>query len=73
MQTEKMVLRLLGFLKNEEIGYSENKVGQKAYYRVKDPFEGDWLLLPGKGHIFMVYGPAESGAYETLIRELLGK
>jgi len=72
-ELDKRVLRLLGFLKNEEIDYEEIMLGQSPYYHVKDPFEGDWLLLPGNGQFFMVYGMDEGGVDEIFLRELLEK
>lgn len=67
----KKVVRLLGFLKSEDIEYEEKKVDRSPYYRVKDPFEGDWLLLPGEGQVFMVYGIGEGAVDETFLRELM--
>ena len=72
-QLDKKLSRLLGFLKSEEIAYEEIRMDESPYYRIKDPFEGDWLLLPGKKEFFMIYGIGEEPAAETFIREIWGE
>ena len=53
--------RYFSFFKEEETEYEEKTSGGQPYYLVKDPFEGDWLMVPMKGRIFALYGTADEG------------
>ncbi len=55
----KIVERYLSFFKEEETAYEKMFLGNQAYYFVKDPFEGDWMMIPMKERIFALYGTVD--------------
>ena len=46
----------LEFLDKDGIGYLKKEVENGVYYRVNDPFEGEWVMLPLEETLYCLYG-----------------
>lgn len=49
----------LNYFSDSEIPYEMIKEKEGTYYKVMDPYEGDWYLLPQKDLLFGIYGAAD--------------
>ena len=39
----------------------------RQLYRVRDPYEGDWYLVPGTEAVFGIYGEIDESALDLIL------
>ncbi len=54
-----LVASYLAFFRESDIGYSVMKHDSLNIYRVIDPYEGDWYLIPASGALFGIFGDVD--------------
>ncbi len=54
--TDNLISRFMTFFKKDGIRFIGLKHEDSKFYRVLDPFEGDWFLIPAEKSLFGVYG-----------------
>lgn len=58
---------LLGFLAQDGIEYSLQETPNGDYYRVEDPYEGEWFFVARNERLIGVFTPPEAGLLERIL------
>ena len=56
-ENTKLLDQYLKFFKKDNIEYQVLRYKKRDYYKILDPFEGTWFLVPSDEDLFGVYGP----------------
>ncbi len=55
-EIDKIATSFFDFFRQSEIKFIRIKKNGKIFYKVMDPYEGDWYLLPVRDALFGIYG-----------------
>lgn len=67
---KKLVKSYLAFFKDSNITYVKNSKKGQEYYKVIDPFEGEWFLIPVSAAVFGLYGEINDNALEQFLKSI---
>ena len=68
-ETENLAGSFIDYFDQSDIPYSATETQGTKVYRVKDPYEGDWVLISSPDALFGIYGAYD----DTMINALLKK
>lgn len=63
----KLVRSFTDFFRQSEIQYDTIQKTGRIIYEVKDPYEGDWILIPLPDSLFGIYGYYNDGIIDALL------
>jgi len=66
---KKITESLIKYLRDSKINYTETEIKGSTVYKVNDPYEGDWMLIPLGDSLFGLYGSFDDG----IVGEILGE
>jgi hypothetical protein len=70
---DKKIHELIGsfvdYFRDSDIKYDVVKDDGGTYYKVMDPYEGDWYLLPLGDSVFGIFGAADSGLLKPFFKD----
>ncbi len=61
---------LLGFLKESGIKYNSLTSEGLSLFRIEDPYEGNWYIIPSGGYTYMVFGEVGPAQLTQVLREV---
>jgi hypothetical protein len=64
---QKLTESFLEFFRDNKIEFVKLEKGGIKFYKVKDPYEGDWYLLPLDDIVFGVYGTVDKTILERFV------
>jgi len=67
---KKTINQYLDFFKENEITFQLTELKGIEIYRISDPFEGDWYLLPKDSQLFGIYGELDGKLLQSVITQL---
>jgi hypothetical protein len=70
-EIRKLVTSYIGFFRTSEIEHIKFKRNGQELYKVIDPYEGDWYLIPFADALFGIYGAEDDETLDRLIISLL--
>jgi hypothetical protein len=70
-EMNNLISSYLAFFKDSEIQYKEKDRGGHKMYRVMDPYEGVWHLLPLSDSVFGIYGEVDDGVLDKIISNIM--
>ncbi|MEO5355852.1 MAG: hypothetical protein H7844_00965 [Nitrospirae bacterium YQR-1] len=68
-EPEAFVGRTLSFLNKSKIRVEAVTRGNAKYYKVFDPYEGTWYLIPNAERVFALYGDADDEIIGKVIKQ----
>ncbi len=68
-EIERLGTAFFDFFKKSDIKYQTVEKYNKRFYKIIDPYEGDWYLLPSGDAMFGIYGAAD----DDLVRQFTDK
>ncbi len=68
----KLLSSYLSFFKESETPYSRIGKDGQALYKIMDPYEGDWYLIPFSDSLFGIYGEVDGGILDELLSSMTG-
>ncbi len=69
-EIKKLSKQYTEFFKEDGIEYHMIQYKQRNYYKVLDPFEGDWFLIPLNKELFGIYGSLSDKVLRKFIDDL---
>jgi len=66
-QIKKVTETFINYFSQSDVKYSEDKKNGWTVYQVKDPYEGDWVLIPLSDVIFGIYGTADDAVIAKIL------
>jgi hypothetical protein len=69
-EIKKLSKQYTEFFKEDGIEYHMIQYKQRNYYKVMDPFEGDWFLIPLNKELFGIYGSLSDKVLRKFIDDL---
>ena len=66
-EVEKITDLFMKHFKESGIDYTPADINGTAIYNVKDPYEGDWVLIPLSDSLFGVYGDVDDDIIEKVL------
>ena len=66
----KLSKQYIDFFKEEGFEYQMIQYKQRNYYKILDPFEGDWFLIPLEKDLFGIYGSLSDKVLKKFIDDL---
>ena len=67
---KKSIGQYLDFFKENEIPFQLTEINGMKIYRISDPFEGNWYLLPKESQLFGIYGELDDKLIQRIIKQL---
>jgi hypothetical protein len=65
--TRRLVEKFLEYFRKNGIAFEQNEKNGVEFYKVRDPYEGDWLLVPSSDALFGVFGTDDEKIVEHLV------
>ncbi len=66
----KLLSSYLTFFKESETPYVRIGKDGQVLYKVMDPYEGDWFLIPFPDSLFGIYGEVDAGVLDQLLSSM---
>ncbi len=66
-EMEELTSRFLRFFEQSRMDYKRSEKSGREFYRVKDPYEGDWYLIPLTDAVFGVYGEMDEDGLDLFL------
>jgi hypothetical protein len=70
-EMKKLISSYLGFFKESDTPYTKTLKKGQAVYKVMDPYEGDWYLIPFSDSLFGIYGVVDEGMLGRLLSSMM--
>jgi hypothetical protein len=68
----KLLSSYLAFFKESDTLYAKIGKDGQVLYKVMDPYEGDWFLIPFSDSLFGIYGEVDGGILDQLLSSMKG-
>lgn len=65
----KLVASFLDFYRQSEIEYDTIEIRGKRLYKIRDPYEGEWFLIPLPDALFGIFGSIDDKTLQYLVKE----
>lgn len=69
-EIQRLLAAYLNFFREDGIEYTEQRKGSQSLYKVIDPYEGDWYLIPRSDSLYGIYGAADEETVDRFIASL---
>ena len=72
---DKLTVSFIDYFHQSEINYTKINNTGKTLYKVNDPYEGDWYMLPMEDSLLGIFGEADDSVVNAIaaIEEQSGK
>lgn len=70
-ETTNLLNQYFNFFKEDNIKYQTVQYKNRKYYKIFDPFEGNWFLIPFKKDLFGVYGSLSDEVLKKFVESLI--
>jgi hypothetical protein len=70
-EIKKLKSSYLAFFKDSETPYEKTDRGGDEIYRIMDPYEGVWHLIPLSDSVFGIYGEVNDALLEKFISNIM--
>jgi hypothetical protein len=64
---KKTTESFIKYFQDSKIDYTRTDLKGRTIYRVKDPYEGDWVLIPMSDSLFGLYGSFNEGTISKIL------
>lgn len=69
-EIDKLVGSFLAFFKESDTPYELIRKNGRELYKIMDPYEGEWYLVPFPGSLFGIYGVTHENVLDTLLTSI---
>ncbi len=68
-EMHELIDSFVNYFRDSDMKYGVIKEDETTYYKVMDPYEGDWYLLPLGDSVFGIYGATDSDLLKPFIED----